>query len=167
MRALRWIGLAITLAACGDASAVGLDGTSGTGGTGGSTPTTQGFSAQYILASVSPTPFVPGSTAFAQKSVIGQCVDIRSSGTMLQSILYTQDNPAQITRETDSWVYTLSGSDILTVDPLAGAGATTQRIGGTGDAQIAITRVLRNDGLAVVRTLVFSRVSQLSTPCGT
>ncbi len=151
-RALRWLALATALCACGESSLLGIggtDGTGGTGGLGGSTPTAQGFSAQYILASVSPTPFVPGSSAFAQKSVIGQCVDIRSNGTMLQSILYTQDSPAQITRETDSWIYTLSGTGI------------------PGDSQIAITRVLRNDGIPVVRTLFFSRVSQLSRPCGT
>ncbi len=146
--------------ACGNST---LTGVSGSATAPGSSPAQQ-VSAQYILASVQPTPFVP-ATGFAQKSVIGLCVDIKPNGTMVQSILYTQDNPALLTRETDTWTYTLSGSDILTRGPLAGAGSVTQRIGSTTDAQVTITRILRNNGSAIVRTLIFSKVTQLSTPC--
>jgi hypothetical protein len=152
--------------ACDDAGTIiGTAGTGGSGGSGGTSPTQQGFQAQYILSSVFPTPFVPAA-GITQKSVIGQCVDIRTNGTMVQSVLYTQDNPALIMRETDTWTYTLSGTNIVTSDPLAGAGATAQAIGTTSSSQISVTRVLRNGGAPVVRTLVFSKVSQLSTPCG-
>ncbi|MBA3646491.1 MAG: hypothetical protein H0W63_09965 [Gemmatimonadaceae bacterium] len=151
----------LALCACGDST---LAGVSGSTTAPGSSPA-QPVSAQYILASVQPTPFVPAG-GFVQKSVIGQCVDLKPTGTLVQSILYTQDNPALLTRETDTWTYTLSGLDILTRDPLAGAGAATQRIGSTADAQITITRVFRNNGSAIVRTLIFSKVTQLSTPCG-
>ena len=116
--------LAALLCGCGNNPLFGILGPSGGGnGAASSTPSTIGFTAVYILASVSPTPFVPAA-GIAQKSVIGQCVDIRGDGTMIQSIVYTQDNPAQITRETDTWTYTLSASNIVTKDPLAGAAAT-------------------------------------------
>jgi hypothetical protein len=142
-----------------------LFGELGTGGNGGNNPTPQAFAAQYILASVAPTPFVP-AVGIAQKSVIGQCVDIKSDGTMVQSILYTQDSPAQITRETDTWRYTLSGANIVTQDPLSPAGSPSMIIGATTDNQIVITRLLRNDGLPVTRTLTFSKLPQGGPICG-
>jgi hypothetical protein len=158
--------LAVTLvagvSACGNNP---LFGELNTDGSGGNTPAPQAFSAQYILASVAPTPFVPAS-GIAQKSVIGQCVDIKSDGTMVQSILYTQDTPAQISRETDTWTYTLSGSNIVTQDPLSTAGSPSTIIGATTDNQIVITRLLRNDGLSVTRTLTFSKLAQGGPACG-
>lgn len=136
----------------------------GTSSTGTSNP--QGFSALYILASVQPNPFVPAQ-GFAEKSVIGRCVEIKRDGTLVQEILYSQDFPVSLTRETDAWSYTLSGTDILARDPAGfGSGPEVRRIGSTAEAQIIITRVLRNNGLPVVRTLIFSKVASLSSRCG-
>jgi hypothetical protein len=162
MRPLCALGLLFTVGGCGNNPLFGELGTS----SGGNNPAPQGFSAQYILASVAPSPFVPAA-GIAQKSVIGQCVDIKSDGTMVQSILYTQDSPAQLTRETDTWTYTLSGSNIVTQDPLSTAGSPSFIIGATTDNQIVVTRILRNDGLAVVRTLTFTKLAQGGAVCGT
>jgi hypothetical protein len=135
------------------------------GGTNGSA-TAQNFSGQYILASVAPDAFVPAS-GLTQKSVIGRCVEIKTNGTLVQDIIYTQDTPAALIHETDTWTYTLSGTSILANDPVGtGLGPAVQLIGATTDAQITITRTLRNNGLPVIRTLTFSKVTQLSPPCG-
>jgi len=85
----------------------------------------------------------------------------------VQDILYSQDNPAALTRETDTWTYTISGTDILARDPVGlGSGPMVSRIGSTAGGQISITRVLRNNGAAVVRTLNFSKVAALTPACG-
>lgn len=129
-------------------------------------PSAQNFSAQYILASVQPDPFVP-APGLTQKSVIGRCVEIKTNGTLVQDILYSQDSPAALTRETDTWTYTLSGTDIRANDPVGvGFGPTVQRIGSTTDSQITITRTLRNNGAPAIRTLIFSKVAQLNPRCG-
>lgn len=141
-----------------------LEGTLARGSAGN--PGATGFSAQYILASVQPVPFVP-APGLTQKSVIGRCVEIKNNGTLVQDILYSQDNPALLLRETDSWTYTLSGTDILARDPVGiGSGPTVQRIGSTAGSQISITRVLLNNGAPVIRTLNFSKVAQVTPPCG-
>jgi hypothetical protein len=161
MRAFRGLLILLAVAGC-DTSAV--EGTLATTSPG--TPNPSGFSAQYILSSVQPDPFVP-APGLTQKSVIGRCVEIKSNGTLVQDILYSQDNPAALTRETDSWTYTVSGSDILARDPVGiGSGPTVQRIGTTAGAQISITRVLRNNGAPVIRTLNFSKVTSVTPPCG-
>jgi hypothetical protein len=153
--------LLLAIFAC-DTSAI--DGTIG-GGTNGS-PTAQNFSAQYILASVAPDPFVPAA-GLTQKSVIGRCIEIKTNGTLVQDIIYSQDSPAALIHETDTWNYTLSGTSILADDPVGiGLGPAVQRIGATTDAQITITRTLRNNGVPVIRTLTFSKVTQLSPACG-
>ena len=150
---------------------VGCDISSVNGTTVGASPgsgsgSNQSFSAEYILSSVQPDPFVP-ATGFTQKSVIGRCVEIKANGTLFQEILYSQDSPAALTRETDNWSYAISGGDIFVTDPAGfGAGPVTQRIGSTTGAQISITQTLRNNGLPVIRTLNFSKVSQLTPPCG-
>lgn len=161
MRA-RWL-LLLLLPACEVSSVSGTTaGIRGGSGTGSSQP----FSAVYILNSVQPDPFVP-ATGFTQKSVIGRCVELKTNGTLFQEILYSQDAPAALTRETDSWSYTISGTDIYVTDPVGfGSGPVTQRIGSTSGSQISITRTLRNNGLPVVRTLNFSRVTQLTPGCG-
>ena len=153
--------LLLAVLGCGTSA---VDGTIATGSPG--TPNVTGFSAQYILASVQPDPFVP-ALGLTQKSVIGRCVEIKANGTLVQDILYSQDNPAALTRETDSWSYKLSGSAILATDPVGiGSGPTVQQIGSTTGAQITITRMLRNNGLPVIRTLVFSKVAQVTPQCG-
>jgi len=152
----------LALLGCDAASTIGgtsggLPGGSGSGG---------GFSAQYILSSVDPDPFVP-ATGFTQKSVIGRCVDIKSTGSLVQEILYTQDVPAALTKEIDSWAYVISGTDIIVTDPTGfGSGPVTQRIGSTTGSQISITRRLWNNGLPVIRTLNFSKVNGLTPACG-
>jgi hypothetical protein len=163
MRA-RWFVL-FGLAGCEVASVNGTTvGTSA--GAGSPSGSNQSFSAEYILSSVQPGPFVP-ATGFTQKSVIGRCVEIKTNGTLFQEILYSQDAPAALTRETDSWSYTISGTDIFVTDPSGfGAGAVTQRIGSTTGSQISITRTLRNNGLPVIRTLNFSKVGKLTPRCG-
>ena len=161
MRA-RWPVL-LALVGCEVASVNGTSvGTSSGSGPG----STESFSAQYILSSVEPNPFVP-ATGFTQKSVIGRCVEIKPGGTLTQEILYTQDTPAALTSETDSWSYSISNGDIFVTDPAGfGSGPVTQRIGSTTGGQISITRTLRNNGLPVIRTLNFSKVSQLTPRCG-
>lgn len=155
-----WL-ILVTILGC-DASSI--DGTLATGSTGSTNA--QGFSAQYILASVQPDPFVP-ALGFAQKSVIGRCVEIKADGTLVQDILYSQDPPAALTRETDTWSYTLSGTDIVVKDPVGvGAGPAVERIGSTADPQITITRMLRNNGIPVIRSLTFSKITQLNPRCG-
>lgn len=162
MRRLCALALWLAVTGCGNNP---LFGELNDSGNGGNNPAPQAFSAQYILASVAPTPFVPAA-GIAQKSVIGQCVDIKSDGTMVQSILYTQDSPAQITRETDTWTYTLAGGNIVTQDPLATSGSAPMIIGATTDNQIVITRLLRNNGLPVIRTLTFTKLVQGGPICG-
>jgi hypothetical protein len=156
--------LLIALAAC-DTSAVEGTLASGTPGTAGS-PSVTGFSGQYILASVQPDPFVP-APGLTQRSVIGRCVEIKPDGTLVQEILYSQDSPAALIKEIDTWTYSLSGSVILARDPVGlGSGPVVTNIGSTGDAQIVITRILQNSGAPVIRTLFFSKVSQLTPRCG-
>jgi hypothetical protein len=151
----------LTLFAC-DTSAVAGTAVPGSNGSSGA----QNFSAQYILASVQPDPFVP-AVGLTQKSVIGRCVEIKTNGTLVQDILYSQDSPAALTRETDTWTYTLSGTDIRANDPVGvGFGPTVQRIGSTTDTQITIIRTLRNNGLPAIRTLIFSKVAELNPRCG-
>ena len=145
-----------------DVSAVA--GTAGTLPPSGGSP--QNFSAQYILSSVQPDPFVP-ATGFTLRSVIGRCVEIKSDGTVVQDVLYSQDSPAALLREVDNWTYTLSGTDIMVNNPIGfGSGPVVQRVGSTNGTVISITRVLRNSGLAVIKTLIFSRVSQVDPRCG-
>lgn len=157
---LRWLFVA-TMIGCDISAIQGTIPTSSPGTTGA-----QGFSAQYILTSVQPDPFVP-APGFTQRSVIGRCVEIKADGTLVQDILYSQDAPAALLREIDSWTYTLSGTDILARDPVGvGSGALVERIGSTGGTQISITRVVRNSGIPALRTLTFSKVSQLTPRCG-
>lgn len=157
---LRWLAL-LPILGC-EVSAV--SGVAGSGTSPGAGVT--GFSAEYILASVQPDVFVPAA-GLTQRSVIGRCVEIKASGTLTMEILYSQDSPAALIRETDSWPYVLSGSDILARDPVGtGSGPVTQRIGSTTATQITITRVLRNNGVPVIRTLNFSKISSLDPRCG-
>lgn len=86
---------------------------------------------------------------------------------LVQDILYSQNAPVALSRETDTWSYTLSGTDIIVKDPIGvGSGPESKRIGSTADIQISITRLLRNNGLPVIRTLTFSKVTQLDPRCG-
>lgn len=141
-----------------------LAGTYGAGSPGTSNPTN--FGAEYILAFVEPDAFVPAA-GFVQKSVIGRCVEIKPDGTLLQEILYSQNAPAALTREVDTWSYSILGSDIVAKDPVGtGSGPVSRRIGSTTGTQIVITRVLRNNGNPVIRTLTFSRINPLSPRCG-